>query len=119
MEIIIPEDQSVLKLHLETSNPRDNLHAFLYDSQNHTKLLAWTQPDFDYNTLWVSLNPSKKAYLLKLIFDTIDQSERLPNYYLRIAIVSQEDIINDEEIVACIKDYENPPKSIDLSSLST
>jgi hypothetical protein len=88
-----------VKLMLQTRNPRDNINAFLYDSLNHTQLLAWSEPDFDYKTLWVQIKPSKKPYKLKFIYDTLDESETTPSFYFRLSITSLENLMTNSDMM--------------------
>jgi hypothetical protein len=114
VELIVPEEVSVVKLMVQTRNPRDNINAFLYDSLNHTQLLAWSEPDFDYKTLWVQINPSKKPYKLKFVYDTLDESEATPSFYFRLSINSLENLMTNSDLMQCSDEFKSPPKFLEL-----
>jgi hypothetical protein len=114
VELIVPEEASVVKLMLQTRNPRDNINAFLYDSLNHAQLLAWSEPDFDYKTLWVQISPSKKPYKLKFIYDTLDESDTTPSFYFRLSITTLENLMTNSDLLQCTDEFKSPPKLLEL-----
>ena len=85
---------------------------------NNTQLLAWSEPDFDYKTLWVQISPSKKPYKLKFIYDTLDESDTTPSFYFRLSITSLENLMTNSDMLLCSDEFKSPPKFLELKQLS-
>ncbi len=84
IDIIAIED-SIIKVLLLTKNPKDNINIILQDSNG--VVIAYSVPEFDYKMISLKLMANKKAYRLKIIYDSVDSSETSPIYNLRIALM--------------------------------
>lgn len=114
LDILAPED-SILKVLIISKNPRDNINAFLYDSQGN--LIANSLPDFTYKTLTASLKGQKKAYKLKIVYDTFDDDEVCPYFHLRMALKPVH-VILDDGLNQCQDDISNLPQLIKVTQES-
>lgn len=79
MDIIVEED-SLIKIMFNMKNPRNSLNAFLYDSSEMKNLLTYTQPSHNEKELTLALKAQKKAYKLKIVEDSLDETDSCPTY---------------------------------------
>jgi hypothetical protein len=69
---ILVEEDSLFKLFLNVDNPKNNLNAFMYQGSDMKNLLAYTQPSHSEKELTLALKAQKKAYKLKIVYDSMD-----------------------------------------------
>jgi hypothetical protein len=77
---ILLEEDSLFKLFLNVENPKNNLNAFIYQNGDMKNLLAYTQPSHSEKEFTLALKAQKKAYKLKIVYDSMDQSDSCPTY---------------------------------------
>ena len=81
---MIAREDSLLKVLVSTKYSRDDIIMFVYDSLG--QLISNSKPDFMYKTLTATLPAAKKAYKLKIVYDTSDREESCPFYNLRLSL---------------------------------
>ncbi len=83
---LIVEQDSLFRIYIEVPNPLNNLNVFLYQNSDMKSLLTYTQPSHNEKEFIVSLKAQKKAYKLKLVYDSMDERDACPTFKLRLAL---------------------------------
>lgn len=106
---IIVEEDSLLKVFFNIDNPKNNLNAFLYENSELKNLITFTSPSHNLKELSLALKYQKKAYKLKIVQDSIDESDPCPTYQMRVAL-KPFNLIIDENLKCSGKQM--PPNKI-------
>lgn len=68
------------------NNPNLNINAFLYQDSSMKNLLAYSESSKREKKLSVFLSPAKRAYKLKIVYDSFDEKDECPTYDFRLAM---------------------------------
>ena len=93
---LVSDTNSLLRVYIKTRNPRSNANAFLYDSGDLSHLLASSKTIRTHKEFSVNIKPQKKAFKLKVVYDTIDSQSACPVYDMRVAMKPIENIVQEE-----------------------
>ena len=83
---IVVEEDSLIKVMFHMKNPRNSLNAFLYSNSDMKNLISYTQPSHNEKELTIALKAQKKAYKLKIVEDTLDESDSCPTFQMRVSL---------------------------------
>ena len=84
---IVVEADMLLKINLQVQNSKDNVNAFLYEDANMKSLKAFTESSSGQSKkLLTFIRGQRKAYKLKIVYDSLDESDECPLYHFRIAM---------------------------------
>ncbi|CDW81429.1 laminin subunit alpha-like [Stylonychia lemnae] len=108
---ILAEEDSYFKLFINVPNPKNNLNAFLYGQDS--KLLGYTIPNAGQRQIWLYLQSQLKPYRLKIVQDSLDQTDNCPFYEMRVSLNPVKAMIEDD--LKCTK-KEAPPSEIKIGT---
>jgi hypothetical protein len=78
---IIAEEESIFKLRLTIPNPKNTVNAFIYRTKDMNNLLSIAETQLNGDKLMIiGLPKQKKAYKLKLSYDSLDEQDSCPIY---------------------------------------
>ena len=92
---IITEADVLMRVSLVVQNNRNNVNGFLYEDQSMKSLKAYTEAGSQQKKLLTFVKGQRKAYKLKIVYDTLDESDECPTYLFRIAMKPLQDIADE------------------------
>jgi hypothetical protein len=108
---IVSEENALLRVFIKPRNPRNNVNAFLYQDLKLNNLVAFTETSTKTKDFITSLKAQRKAYKLKIVYDSLDERDECPLYDLRISLKPLENLL--EENLKC-SGLDTPPSMIDI-----
>jgi len=69
---LIVEQESFVRVSIHSSNPKNQVNAFLYENSEAHEALAWTTGTAMTTTFFQPLKPQSRAYRLKLEYEGLD-----------------------------------------------
>jgi len=83
---LVVEQESLLRVSIHSSNPKNQVTAFLYENSQTNSAFAWTTGSRTSSSLLHVLKPQKRAYRLRLEYESLDQDDPCPTFDLRVVI---------------------------------
>ena len=83
LEIVV-ETTSLLRVSIHATNPKNQVSAYLLEHPKDTEARAWTVGSGGTASFLHLVEPQKRAYSLKLEYDSLDQDDACPTFDLRI-----------------------------------
>lgn len=93
LEIVV-ERESLLRVTIHSSNSMNQVSAYLLEHPKDTEAHAWTVGSGNTASFIHLVKPQKRAYSLKIEYDSLDQDDPCPTFDLRIILKPVEDAVN-------------------------
>lgn len=81
---LVIEQESLLRVVVHSKSPKNQVNVFLYENSKARDALAMGSGSRVSSTLIHTLKPQKRAYRLKLEYDSLDEDDACPSFDLRI-----------------------------------
>ena len=107
----INDENSLLKVFVRTRNAKNNVNIYLYKDAQLNNVITYTPTKGGSKDFIAQLKPQKKAYKLKIVYDTLDESDECPLFELRISVKPLQNLL--EENLKC-KGLSNAPEIINI-----
>jgi hypothetical protein len=69
--------------------------AFLFENSKSTVAIAWTRGSRASSSLLLYVKPQRKAYRLRLEYDSLDQNDPCPKFDLRVSIKPIDEVVSE------------------------
>lgn len=83
---VLVEEDSVLKVFANVPNPKNNVNIFLYDKADMKNLIVYTLPQHSEKEFTAVLKAQRKPFKLKIVYDSLDESDNCPTFQLRVGL---------------------------------
>jgi len=95
LDLVVEED-SVVRVHLHSESPKNQVRAFIYSSDPKVKKpLGYSIGGRSTSTLFMPLKQEERAYKLVLEYESLDQDDACPLVHVRIISKPMNDTIRE------------------------
>ena len=84
-----------MRVSIHSSNPKNQVKAFLYEDSKATRAVAWTSGSRTSSSLLHPLKPQQKAYRFKLEYESLDEDDPCPTFDLRVSIKPMDEVVSE------------------------
>jgi len=92
---LVIEQESLLRVSVHSNSPKNQVKVFLYQNSKAHDALAWSSGSRVSNTLLRTLPAQKRAYRLKIEYDSLNQDDPCPTFDLRIIARPMKELAED------------------------
>jgi hypothetical protein len=96
---LVIDQESLVRVAIHSSSPKNQVKAYLYENSKTQvaghDALAWSTGTRVTATLLHTLKPQKRAYRLKLEYDSLDQDDACPTFDLRIIVKPVAEVVKE------------------------
>ena len=111
LEVVV-EVESILRVSIHSQSTKNQISAYLLEHGNSKEALAWTKGSGSSWSFVHLAKPQKKAYTIKLVYDSLDQDDACPLFDLRVMLVPVDSALSTH--LSCGKD-DLPPLRVDIT----
>jgi len=95
LDLVIEQD-SVVRVHMHSESPKNQVRAFIYSSDHKTKKpLGYSIGGRSTSTLFMPLKQDERAYRLVLEYESLDEDDACPLVHVRIIAKPMNDTIRE------------------------
>lgn len=110
---LVVERESLLRVQVHTSNTKNEVGVYLLEHFDASEAHAWTVGSGASASFIHLVKPQKRAYTLKIVYETLDQDDPCPSFDLRVILKPVGDAVSEN--LHC-SGKELPPASIPVAT---
>jgi len=92
---LVVEQESLVRISIHSTNPKNQVKAFLYEDSKAKEAIAWSSGGRTASSLIQSVKASRRAYRIKLEYESLDEDDACPLYTLRVILKPVRDVLNE------------------------